>query len=183
MGSICYFVRLLLPPFCLLLRALGSKNDRTNTMRPIRRLTEGGFERPRNGKKNDKAHPPIHPTNHVGNLEGNDKKVYDLVTRRFLACCSKNARGMETVVDVEIAGEEFTAKGTSAPLSIPSSPRILHRLLQNCINPYGRADDPIPQVSSSASGIISTSTSTINGTEISSPIFKLAKSSFRVLVN
>ena len=82
----------------------------------IDRLTEGGFERPRNGKKNDKAHPPIHPTNHVGNLEGNDKKVYDLVTRRFLACCSMNARGMETVVDVEIAGEEFTAKGTSVSI-------------------------------------------------------------------
>ena len=91
---------------------------------------EGGFERPRNGKKNDKAHPPIHPTNHIGNLEGNDKKVYDLVTRRFLACCSKNARGMETVVEAEIAGEEFTAKGAFSSLSSPLMASILMKDVQ-----------------------------------------------------
>lgn len=80
------------------------------TVRPDR-LVNGGFERPRNGKKNDKAHPPIHPTAHVNNLAGDDKKVYDLVVRRFLACCSKNARGLETTVEIDIAGESFTAKG------------------------------------------------------------------------
>lgn len=37
--------------------------------------------------------------------------MYDLVTRRFLACCSKNARGMETTVEIDIAGESFSAKG------------------------------------------------------------------------
>lgn len=37
--------------------------------------------------------------------------MYDLVTRRFLACCSKNARGMETIVEIDIAGESFSAKG------------------------------------------------------------------------
>ena len=67
--------------------------------------------RPRNGKKNDKAHPPIHPTAHVNNLTGDDKKVYDLVVRRFLACCSDNAKGLETTVEIELAGESFTAKG------------------------------------------------------------------------
>ncbi|GAA5894632.1 hypothetical protein JCM5296_002915 [Sporobolomyces johnsonii] len=74
-------------------------------------LTAGGFERPRNGKKNDKAHPPIHPTAHVNNLQGDDKRVYDLIVRRFLACCSRNAKGMETTVEIEIAGECFGAKG------------------------------------------------------------------------
>jgi DNA topoisomerase-3 len=74
-------------------------------------LNANGFERPRNGKKNDKAHPPIHPTAHVNNLAGDDKRVYDLIVRRFLACCSKNARGSETTVEIEIAGEKFSAKG------------------------------------------------------------------------
>ncbi|SCZ88447.1 BZ3500_MvSof-1268-A1-R1_Chr2-1g04416 [Microbotryum saponariae] len=74
-------------------------------------LANGGFERPRNGKKDDKAHPPIHPTSHVNNLTGDDKKVYDLVVRRFLACCSKNARGLETTVELSIADERFTASG------------------------------------------------------------------------
>lgn len=39
--------------------------------------------------------------------------MYDLVVRRFLACCSSNARGLETTVEIEIAGEGFTAHGTS----------------------------------------------------------------------
>lgn len=74
-------------------------------------LDNGGFERPRNGKKNDKAHPPIHPTQHVNNLTGDDKRVYDLVVRRFLGCCSKNAKGLETTCEIEIASEAFSAKG------------------------------------------------------------------------
>ncbi|GAA5913674.1 DNA topoisomerase 3 [Sporobolomyces salmoneus] len=74
-------------------------------------LNANGFERPRNGKKNDKAHPPIHPTSYVNNLTGDDKRVYELIVRRFLGCCSKNARGSETTVEIEIAGEHFSAKG------------------------------------------------------------------------
>jgi DNA topoisomerase-3 len=74
-------------------------------------LDNGGFERPRNGRKNDKAHPPIHPTAHVNNLADEEKAVYDLIVRRFLGCCSKNARGMTTTVEIEIAGEEFSASG------------------------------------------------------------------------
>ena len=36
---------------------------------------------------------------------------YDLVVRHFLACCSEDGIGHETVVDIDIAGEKFTAKG------------------------------------------------------------------------
>ncbi|KDN42125.1 hypothetical protein RSAG8_06983, partial [Rhizoctonia solani AG-8 WAC10335] len=74
-------------------------------------LQNGGFQRPRNGKKNDKAHPPIHPTAHAGNLTVEAKKVYEYVTRRFLACCSKDAEGFETTVDVVVNDEEFYATG------------------------------------------------------------------------
>lgn len=68
---------------------------------------------PRNGKKNDKAHPPIHPTAHANNLMGDEQRVYELITRRYLGCCSKNAVGKTTTIDVLIAGEGFTATGTS----------------------------------------------------------------------
>ncbi|KAH9166435.1 DNA topoisomerase, partial [Lactarius sanguifluus] len=71
----------------------------------------GGFTQPRRGKNNDQAHPPIHPTAHAGNLAGDEKRVYEFITRRFLACCSKDALGFETVVDVVYGGEEFFAKG------------------------------------------------------------------------
>ncbi|KAJ1309638.1 hypothetical protein OPQ81_006405 [Rhizoctonia solani] len=74
-------------------------------------LQNGGFQRPRDGKKNDKAHPPIHPTAHAGNLTGEAKKVYEYVTRRFLACCSKDAEGFQTTVDVVVNDEEFYATG------------------------------------------------------------------------
>jgi len=75
------------------------------------RLLDGEFERPRNGRKNDKAHPPIHPTNSANNLEADERRVYELVTRRFLASCSKNAQGKETTVEIEIAGEFFSTTG------------------------------------------------------------------------
>lgn len=77
----------------------------------IKLKDEGGFETPRNGKKNDKAHPPIHPTAHANNLAPDEKRVYEFITRRYLACCSKNATGKTTTVAINIAGEEFTATG------------------------------------------------------------------------
>lgn len=77
----------------------------------VNRLVDGDFARPRNGQKNDKAHPPIHPTAHAGNLQADEKRVYEFVTRRFLACCSTNGEGQSTNVDIEIAGEKFTTSG------------------------------------------------------------------------
>ncbi|KAG0707107.1 DNA topoisomerase [Suillus ampliporus] len=74
-------------------------------------LRDGNFNAPRRGKNNDKAHPPIHPTAHAGNLAGDEKKVYEFITRRFLANCSKDAEGKETIVQVDYGGEEFNATG------------------------------------------------------------------------
>ncbi|KAG7446533.1 prokaryotic type I DNA topoisomerase [Guyanagaster necrorhizus] len=74
-------------------------------------LSDGDFSRPRNGKNNDKAHPPIHPTGHVSNLIGDDKRVYEFITRRFLASCSKDALGWQTTVEIDYEGEEFYATG------------------------------------------------------------------------
>ncbi|KAH6885641.1 DNA topoisomerase [Coprinopsis sp. MPI-PUGE-AT-0042] len=77
------------------------------------RLAGGGFNTPRKGKNNDKAHPPIHPTAHAGQLAGDEKRVYEYITRRFLACCSEDAKGNQTTVDVVCGGEEFSATGLS----------------------------------------------------------------------
>eukprot|EP00842_Homolaphlyctis_polyrhiza_P006873 jgi/Hompol1/775/HPOL_002573-RA len=76
-----------------------------------RELLNGKFCKPRKGKNNDQAHPPIHPVRADFTLTGEAKAVYDFVTRRFLACCSAAAKGQETIVDLDIAGERFTAKG------------------------------------------------------------------------
>ncbi|KAH7103848.1 prokaryotic type I DNA topoisomerase [Auriculariales sp. MPI-PUGE-AT-0066] len=74
-------------------------------------LNDDGFSTPRRGRKDDKAHPPIHPTANASNLTGDEKRVYEFITRRFLACCSKDAEGMETTVRVTCSGEEFSAAG------------------------------------------------------------------------
>jgi DNA topoisomerase-3 len=39
------------------------------------------------------------------------QKLYELVVRHFLACCSQPAVGAETTVEIDIAGEQFNASG------------------------------------------------------------------------
>lgn len=81
-------------------------------------LEQGGFNTPRKGKHDDKAHPPIHPTAHAGGLTGDEKKVYEYITRRFLACCSKDAEGWQTTVEVVCGGEFFSATGVLPTLPV-----------------------------------------------------------------
>ncbi|BFZ03791.1 hypothetical protein BsWGS_06828 [Bradybaena similaris] len=66
---------------------------------------------PRNGTKTDQAHPPIHPLKYTDNLQGNERKVYEFIVRHFLACVSQDAQGHETVVEIDIAEEKFSAQG------------------------------------------------------------------------
>ncbi|KAL0269615.1 UNVERIFIED_CONTAM: hypothetical protein PYX00_007289 [Menopon gallinae] len=66
---------------------------------------------PFQGSKSDQAHPPIHPTKYTTQLSGDERKLYDFIVRHFLACLSKHAEGLETIVKIDIAGEKFTAKG------------------------------------------------------------------------
>ena len=82
--------------------------------RLISSLLNGAYDAPRNGRNNDKAHPPIHPVAHVAqtHLEtAEDRKVYEFVVRRFLACCSDDAKGQATTVDIDLSGERFTVTG------------------------------------------------------------------------
>jgi DNA topoisomerase-3 len=74
-------------------------------------LGDGAFQQPRNGRHNDKAHPPIHPVTYAANLEGNERRVYEFIVRRFLACCSQDAKGMATDVEIAYGDEMFTTRG------------------------------------------------------------------------
>ncbi|KAL3875514.1 hypothetical protein ACJMK2_033460 [Sinanodonta woodiana] len=74
------------------------------------RVLEHGPQ-PRNGKKTDKAHPPIHPTKYTGNLTGNEEKLYEFIVRHFLACVSQDAQGFETTVHIDVAEEKFHVSG------------------------------------------------------------------------
>ena len=69
------------------------------------RVLDNGVN-PRQGKKSDQAHPPIHPTKYGANLaQENERKVYEFIVRHFLACCSQDAQGYETVVEIDINDE------------------------------------------------------------------------------
>ncbi|XP_071403367.1 DNA topoisomerase 3-alpha [Centroberyx affinis] len=74
-------------------------------------LDQPGGPSPRQGKKSDQAHPPIHPTKYSGALQGNEGRLYEFIVRHFLACVSQDALGQETVVEIDIAQEKFSASG------------------------------------------------------------------------
>ena len=96
------------------LRRLVEKQQQDNRWGPFAQgLMNGGFNQPRNGRNNDKAHPPIHPVNYVAPTQLNDseKRVYEFVVRRFLACCSEDAVGEATDIDIEYGEETFRTHG------------------------------------------------------------------------
>ncbi len=75
-------------------------------------LLQGAFVQPRDGQGDDSAHPPIHPTKFTADLQGEEKAVYDYITRHFLACCAQDAIGQLTTVNIELrGGEHFTGTG------------------------------------------------------------------------
>ena len=79
-----------------------------------RLLTNNNFHHPRAGQNDDNAHPPITPAKAVDAESISDpiqRKVYSLVVKHYLACCSRDAVGWETELTIIIASEEFIAKG------------------------------------------------------------------------
>ena len=99
MGSICSRVKL-----------------PSNTIRYITdpiSLINSKFKTPRSGRHNDQAHPPIHPICWVSPtaLNAEEKRVYEFVVRRFLACCSEDAKGQTTEIEIQYGDELFHANG------------------------------------------------------------------------
>jgi DNA topoisomerase III len=76
-------------------------------------LLDSAFRQPRQGRNNDQAHPPIHPVNYVapGVLSDDERRVYEFVVRRFLACCSDDAKGEATDIEIEWGDETFHTHG------------------------------------------------------------------------
>lgn len=74
----------------------------------------GLWRNPGSGGHDDKAHPPIHPTKFSAGESSwsqDHNRVYEFVVRHFLACVSQPAKGAETTVEIDIAGEPFSASG------------------------------------------------------------------------
>ncbi|KAI2612626.1 DNA topoisomerase [Hypoxylon fragiforme] len=96
------------------LRALVQKQIQSSSWGGFaQNLVDGGFQQPRQGRNDDKAHPPIHPITFASPsvLNDREKKLYEFVVRRFLACCSEDAKGVATDVDIQFGEESFHAHG------------------------------------------------------------------------
>ena len=77
-------------------------------------LHENLYGGPRNGDKDDKAHPPIHPVKVAGEKDFEspmELKIYDLICRHFLASLSKDAIGNKTSVEISVGEELFSTAG------------------------------------------------------------------------
>jgi DNA topoisomerase I len=66
---------------------------------------------PVQGGKTDPAHPAIFPTGEQGKLTIYEKKVYELIVKRFLACFAKDALIENKKIKVTVSEKEFFAEG------------------------------------------------------------------------
>jgi DNA topoisomerase I len=76
-----------LPPDIGYIEILGEVGSNPEYRSLVAKLTRGGHLRPNNGPKDDPAHPAIYPTGESakGRLFGPEAKLYDLISRRFIA--------------------------------------------------------------------------------------------------
>lgn len=66
---------------------------------------------PVEGKKEDPAHPSIYPTGEMNKIPEANKKIYDLIVKRFIACFCSDALIENKKLEVSVDGMVFTAKG------------------------------------------------------------------------
>jgi DNA topoisomerase I len=76
-------------------------------------LLEGELK-PTRGKKESTDHPPIYPTQavHPGGLDGQHRRVYELVARRFLATFGKPMVTESTRAEIEAGSETYFVRGS-----------------------------------------------------------------------
>ena len=70
--------------------------------------------KPAEGRKTDPAHEAIHPTVEIpdlAKLSAQERKIYDLICRRFLACFGKNAKRESVRVIMDIGNNTFVLNG------------------------------------------------------------------------
>ncbi|KAI8379543.1 DNA topoisomerase [Radiomyces spectabilis] len=76
-------------------------------------LLQQGFKHP-SGGKDIGDHPPITPMRMAveEDLFGNTWRLYDFITRTFIASISKSLKYLSTQVSISIGGEQFECKGS-----------------------------------------------------------------------
>lgn len=67
---------------------------------------------PNNGKKSDPAHPAIYPTGELKKLKKREKKIYDLIVKRFFATFGDPAKRENMRINLKVHDQTFVATGT-----------------------------------------------------------------------
>lgn len=70
-------------------------------------------DKPVEGPKSDPAHPSIYPTGELASLDGEEKKLYELIVRRFIAAFAHDAVLGRTYGTLTAEDKKFTANGTA----------------------------------------------------------------------
>ncbi len=68
-------------------------------------------KKPSEGKKTDPAHPAIYPTGELKKISESDKKLYDLIVKRFIACFADDAIVENKKITVVVNEIKFVTKG------------------------------------------------------------------------
>ena len=95
---------------------------------------------PHEGAKLDPAHPAVYPTGNLpdGRLEQRQRKVYDLIVRRFMATFGESAVRQSEKATVVVEGHNFFLEGV----------RVLARGWMDLYEPYVHLEEsPLPALS------------------------------------
>ena len=68
-------------------------------------------KKPTEGKKSDPAHPAIYPTGENKKVPERDKKIFDLIVKRFISCFAQAGLVENKRIKVVVNGLNFTATG------------------------------------------------------------------------
>lgn len=79
-----------------------------------RALLEQGTLLPREGRKEDPAHPAVYPTGNVPkrSLDSREQKLFDLVVRRFLATFGETASKQSDKATIKVGKHSFYLRGS-----------------------------------------------------------------------
>ncbi|MEJ2244243.1 MAG: DNA topoisomerase, partial [Candidatus Bathyarchaeota archaeon] len=99
------------------------------------RLLQNKVLKPRQGPKDDPAHPAIYPTGKVPKkqLSNDEGRIWDLIVHRFMAVFGEDAIKESTKISIEVNNHGFVIRGT----------RILEEGWLNYYKPYVRIKEQL----------------------------------------
>ena len=101
-----------LPPALDLRGILEQLREQRAYSKPAGEILSRKSLRPRQGKKDDPAHPAIHPTGaKPRRLKEDEAKIYDLIVKRFLSCLGRPAVREKIDAEVDANGHLFYMRG------------------------------------------------------------------------